>query len=116
MRLLVEWTRVCVWLAAVVKKNFLKMSNVNSRKLKQRWTHVMEYALWFYGEDEFPVFQCVCPDLNNRFPWNDGFDTTWRDRQALLFQDAIPSTVERDFDFWGGCQAQNRTNRGNKNL
>jgi hypothetical protein len=59
--------------------------------------HVMGYALWFYGADEFPAFQGVYPDLNNRFPWHDGFDTTWRDRQALLFLDAIPSTVERDF-------------------
>ncbi len=67
-------------------------------KAEQRWAqHVMGYALWFYGEDEFPVFQCVYPDLNNRFPWDDGFDTTWRDRQALLFQDVIPSAVERDF-------------------
>ena len=32
----------------------------------------MGYALWFYCEDEFPVFQCVNPDLNNRFPWDDG--------------------------------------------
>jgi hypothetical protein len=57
----------------------------------------MGYALWFYGEDEFHVFQCVYPDLNNRFPGDHGFDTTWRDRPALLFQDAIPSAVQRDF-------------------
>jgi hypothetical protein len=57
----------------------------------------MGYALWLYGEDEFPVFQCVYPDLNHRFPWDDSFDTTRRDRQALLFLDAIASTVERDF-------------------
>ena len=42
------------------EKNFLKISHVNSRKL-------MEYALWFYGEDEFPVFQCVYADLNVPF-------------------------------------------------
>jgi len=59
MRLLVEWSRVCVWLAAVVK-SFLKISHVNSRKL-------MEYALWFYAEDEFPVFQGVYADLNVPF-------------------------------------------------
>jgi len=57
----------------------------------------MGYALWFYGEDEFHVFQCVYPDLNNRFPGDQGFDTTWRDRPARLFQDAIPSAVQRDF-------------------
>ncbi len=95
------------------------LENVESefRRVEQRWAqHVMGYALWFCGEDEFPVFQCVYPDLNNHFPWDTSFDTTWRDRRPLLFQDAIPSAVERDFDFWGGCQAENRTNRSNKNL
>src|SRR6266700_5359581 len=33
MRPLVEWSRVCVWPVAIVKKNFLKMSKVNSGEL-----------------------------------------------------------------------------------
>jgi len=80
------------------EKDLLENVECEFRKVEQHWAkHVMGYALWFYGEDEFPVFQCVYPDLNNRFPWDDSFDTTWRDRQALLFQDAIPSAVDRDF-------------------
>jgi Domain of unknown function (DUF4262) len=35
---------------------------------------IVGYATWFYGEDSFPVFQCVYPDLENRFPWEQPFD------------------------------------------
>ena len=55
------------------EKELLENVECEFKKVEQRWAkHVMGYALWFYGEDEFPVFQCVNPDLNNRFPWDDG--------------------------------------------
>jgi hypothetical protein len=67
------------------------------KQVANRWLRqLMGYAIWFYDGDEFPALQCVYPDLNNRLPWQEGFDLSWRGRQALLF-DAIPETnVERD--------------------
>jgi hypothetical protein len=59
---------------------------------------VVGYASWFYGDSEFPVFQCVYPDLRNNFPWEDGFDVSWRERQVQLFQSAgSQSRLEKDF-------------------
>ncbi|NUQ30623.1 MAG: DUF4262 domain-containing protein [Acidobacteriaceae bacterium] len=52
---------------------------------------------WFYGKDfRFPAYQCICPDLNNVFPWEDGFDSSWRSRQALLYEGAEITPVEEE--------------------
>lgn len=52
---------------------------------------------WFYGKDfHFPAYQCICPDLSNVFPWEDGFDPTWRSRQALLYEGAEITPVEEE--------------------
>jgi hypothetical protein len=68
------------------------------RKVEHRLLRrVVGYASWFYGGDEFPVYQCIYPDLENRFPWQDGFDASWRNRQALLFRDAPQTRLEGDF-------------------
>jgi hypothetical protein len=41
-------------------KDLLENVECEFREVGQHWAqHVMGYALWFYGEDEFPVFQCV---------------------------------------------------------
>ena len=58
---------------------------------------VVGYASWFYEADAFPVFQCIYPDLENRFPWEDSFDVSWRTRQALLFSAASTTVLEKDF-------------------
>jgi hypothetical protein len=56
------------------------------RQVEHRWLRqLMGYAAWFYGGDDFPAVQCIYPDLSNRFPWEAGFDSSWRTRQALLF-------------------------------
>ena len=76
------------------------LSNVECefRRVEKRWLiQTMGYAVWFYGGDGFQVLQCVYPDLGNRFPWDDGFDTNWRDRQPLLFPHSLASRVEEDF-------------------
>ena len=52
---------------------------------------------WFYGKDfRFPAYQCICPDLSNVFPWEDGFDSSWRSRQALLYEGAEITPVEEE--------------------
>jgi len=68
------------------------------RTVEKRWLDagVMGYANWFYGGPVYPVLQCIYPDLKGVFPWEEGFDPSWRNRQALLFTDAPQSRVEGD--------------------
>jgi len=68
------------------------------KRIEQRWlSQVMGFATWFNGNEEFPVFQIVYPDLENRFPWEESFDQTWRDRQPLLFPHSPLSPADKDF-------------------
>jgi len=76
------------------------LSNVECefRRVEERWLRqIMGYAVWFYGGDGFQALQCVYPDLRNRFPWDEGFETSWRDRQPLLFPHSLTSRAEEDF-------------------
>jgi hypothetical protein len=61
-----------------------------------KWVkHLMGWALWFYDHTEFPVLQAVYPDLENRFPGEDGFDPSFA--QPLLQMDAPMTEIEDDF-------------------
>jgi hypothetical protein len=76
------------------------LSNVECefRAIEKRWIkQTMGYAVWYNGGDEFAVLQCVYPDLGNHFPWDEGFDAPWRNRQPLLFQHSLKPNVETDF-------------------
>jgi hypothetical protein len=65
------------------------------RPVARVWVNrLMLRTLWYYGNDDFPVLQCICPDFENRFPWEDGFDISWKDRQALLYEDAPRNKAE----------------------
>ncbi|MCP2014095.1 hypothetical protein L1280_001232 [Deinococcus sp. HSC-46F16] len=49
--------------------------------------HFMEYlgtALWLYGQQPFEALQCVWPDREGLYPWQDGFNPEWRELQPLL--------------------------------
>lgn len=58
---------------------------------------LMQFARWFYGTWDFPVLQCVHPDLENHFPWEMDYDARFRERQPLLFTDADWTMVEQRF-------------------
>ena len=45
------------------------------------------YALWFYENDQFPLFQCFWPDKQGLFPWNDGCNDDVRVAQPVLFSE-----------------------------
>jgi hypothetical protein len=67
------------------------------REVEKQWLRqVMGYAIWFYGGDDFPVLQCIYPDLSNRFPWEESFDSSLRGRQPLLFSPKQTTAVEED--------------------
>jgi hypothetical protein len=40
---------------------------------KARYREYLGYARWFYDGDDFEVFQIVYPDMDGRFPWDEGF-------------------------------------------
>ena len=66
---------------------------------------LMLRALWYYGNDDFPVLQCICPDFQNRFPWEEDFDFSWNDRQALLYENATRNTAEKQL--WNESSSEN---------
>ena len=66
------------------------------RPVDEKWVrHLMGWALWYYDGTDFPVLQAVYPDLQNRFPEDEGFDTAF---EQPLMQPGGPMTrVENDF-------------------
>ena len=73
------------------------------RPVDPKWTkHLMGWALWYYDGTEFPVLQAVSPDLENRFPEEEGFDRSFQ--QPLLQPDAPMALVEDDF--WASADPQ----------
>ncbi len=45
------------------------------RPVDPKWLkHLMNWANWYYGRTDYPVLQAVYPDLENRFPEDEGFN------------------------------------------
>jgi hypothetical protein len=66
------------------------------RPVDPKWVvHLMGWALWYYEWGEFTVLQAVYPDLANRFPEDEGFDT--RFEQPLMQPGAPMRQIENDF-------------------
>ena len=71
------------------------MSNVSlGRSNANRVKQLMGWALWYYGGKDFPVLQAVYPDLENRFPEEEGFDI--RFERPLMQPDVHMRNVEAD--------------------
>jgi hypothetical protein len=67
------------------------------RPVDPKWvSHVMNWAVWYYDNANFPVLQAVYPDLENRFPEEQGFDKSF---QQPLLQAAAPWSRAED-EFW----------------
>lgn len=67
------------------------------RPVEPKWIRqLMNWAVWYYDGDDFPVLQLVYPDLENRFPEDEGFDTKF---EQPLMQRGAPMTRVED-DFW----------------
>jgi hypothetical protein len=66
------------------------------RPLDSKWiAQLMGWATWYYNGDDFPVLQAVYPDLENRFPEDEGFDRAFK--QPLMQPTAPMTRVENDF-------------------
>ena len=59
-------------------------------------SHLMNWAVWYYDGPEFPVLQAVYPDLENRFPEDEGLDAAF---EQPLMQPAAPMK-RAELDFW----------------
>jgi len=66
------------------------------RPVDPKWVrHLMGWAVWYYDGTDFPVLQAVYPDLENRFPEEEGFDKAFE--QPLMQPDAPMTRVASDF-------------------
>lgn len=66
------------------------------RPVDPKWIkQLMGWASWYYGGADFPVLQAVYPDLENRFPGEEGFDH--RFERPLMQPGAHMGTAEGDF-------------------
>lgn len=66
------------------------------RAVDRKWVeHLMGRALWYYDSFEFPVLQAIYPDLENRFPGEEGFDE--RFLRPAMQPETKMGLVEKDF-------------------
>lgn len=49
-----------------------------------QYRETCNWAVWFYGDSEFPVLQLFWPDKRGRFPWDEEFTESLRDLQPDL--------------------------------
>ncbi len=69
---------------------------VEFRPVDPKWTKIlMLSAVWFNGNSEFPALQLIFPDLENRFPEEEGFNADFD--QPLLQPDAKMRQIDKDF-------------------
>jgi len=73
------------------------------RPVDPKWIEqLMGWAMWYYGGIDFPVLQVVYPDLENRFPTDEGFDKSF---EQPLMQPSAPMT-RLENDFWASTDPE----------
>lgn len=66
------------------------------RPVNPKWVgRLMNWANWYYGRTDYPVLQVVYPDLQNRFPEDEGFNCHFD--QPLMQGDGPMRHIEEDF-------------------
>jgi len=56
------------------------------RTMADGWRDLLiGYATWFYRGDDFPVVQCLWPDMEGRAPWDSDFNPDYAELQPLLY-------------------------------
>jgi len=57
-----------------------------TRTMADEWREpLIGYATWFYRGCDFPVVQCLWPDMEARPPWSRDFDPKYAPLQPLLY-------------------------------
>lgn len=51
---------------------------------KEQYREYLGWSIWFYRHHDFPCLQLVWPDRSGLFPWQEGFDETFRNDQSDL--------------------------------
>lgn len=70
------------------------------RPVDPKWIgHLMNWANWYYGGTDYPVLQVVYPDLDGRFPEDEGFNPHFD--QPLMQLGAPVRHIEEDL--WAGA-------------
>jgi Domain of unknown function (DUF4262) len=73
------------------------------RPVDPKWIEqLMGWAMWYYGGIDFPVLQVIYPDLENRFPTDEGFDKSF---EQPLMQPSAPMT-RLENDFWASTDPE----------
>lgn len=82
--------------------------DVEFRPIDPKWLHqVMLRTDWFYERADVPVLQLIYPDLENRFPYEVGFEE--RFAQPDLSGAATHSRLEDDF--WAAHDSESSLSR-----
>ncbi len=53
---------------------------------KSNYYQYMGYANWYYGDNDFPVVQCIYPTIKGIYPWQKEWPENIKDLQPLLGQ------------------------------
>lgn len=51
---------------------------------KKYYEDYLGWAKWYYDGDNFPAIQCIWPDKNNLYPWDDKFSDSNKWYQPVL--------------------------------
>ena len=62
--------------------------NCWSRQVQKLWYRdLVGWAIWFYGNSDFPAVQCLWPDKDGAFPWEES--PAFFTPQPLLYEDHL---------------------------
>lgn len=68
-------------------EGILSEHKVFLRRVEEKWTpSFLGNASYFYGRDNISALQIFWPDHASLFPWDTGFDPSWRDAQPFLYE------------------------------
>ncbi len=65
------------------------------RDVRPKWySAFLNFANWFYDENDYPVLQCFWPDFESHYPWEPEFNQELCWAQPLLFhEDEVAANV-----------------------
>lgn len=67
---------------------------------KRNYLRFFEEGIDFYGNDDFPVLQCVWPDSRGLYPWQDGVDSVVRRLQMMLSEPKASFRLHKELELF----------------